>query len=93
MKNLVITTKRRNETTEYIFDASEIRGSKELFVIEHWKYYVENKERTPVKEIVVSIDNSIYEDYYKCLKASFSTLTERQRDKINQWLKSLWTGE
>lgn len=91
MKNqFTITTKRRNETTEYIFDASEIKGSKELFIIRYSKHYVEDKERTPTREMVVNIDNTIYEDYYKCLRAEFSTLDERQRDKVNQWLKSLW---
>lgn len=90
MSDFTITTKRRGETTKYIFDASKIRGSKELFVIRHWKHYVEDKETTDTRELVISIDNSIYEDYYKCLRSQFSTLDERQREKINQWLKSLW---
>lgn len=91
MKNqFTITTKRRNETTKYVFDASELRGSKELFIIRYWKHYVEDKENSNVKEMVVNIDNTIYEDYYKCLRAEFAMLDERQRNKINDWLKSLW---
>lgn len=86
----VITTKRRGETTEYIFDASELKGSKELFVIQYWKYYVEDKERTPTRDLIIGTDGTIYEDYYKSLRTEFCMLNERQRDKINQWLKSLW---
>lgn len=85
-----IKTSRRGETTEHIFDASKIRGDKNLFVIRHWKHYVEDKEISDPKEIIINMDRSIYEDYINCLRIQFSTMGERQREKLNEWLKSLW---